>query len=243
METVYVEKVVDGDTLILEDGQKVRLLGINAPEKGELFYEEAKARLKELVEGKSVYLEYDKKKRDRYGRRLAHLFAGGKHINALLVEEGLATAFFIAPNFKYKEKILNAEKRAFERRRGIWASAHKCAPCLSLSVLMDPPGNDCEGGEEANISNGCAFECDLRGWTLRDSSSKNRFPLNFTLSPNATYRIIVGCGEGANFWCKKGCAAVWDNEWDAAYLVDEKGFHVLRVNYLNVRWDSIIWKR
>lgn len=78
--SVYeVGKVIDGDTVALENGPRVRLLGINAPEvphrdhAGEPFGEEAKARLNSLLKGKRVFLHYDDKRLDRYQRQLAYL--------------------------------------------------------------------------------------------------------------------------------------------------------------------------
>jgi len=116
-----VVRVIDGDTIELEDGTKVRLLEIDAPEKGERCYEEAKTRLEELVLNKKVRLEKDKEDKDRYGRLLRYVFIDCSLINLVLVKEGLAYSYIIEPNVKYMDKILDAEKFAKEFKIGcLW---------------------------------------------------------------------------------------------------------------------------
>ena len=66
-----VEEVEDGDTFYLESGQKVRMLGINAPDRGKEGYEKAKEELEKEIEGEKVWLEYDRYQDDKYGRILA----------------------------------------------------------------------------------------------------------------------------------------------------------------------------
>ena len=73
---VRVSRVVDGDTVELADGRKVRYLGINTPERGQPFYQEATDFNAELVAGKKVRLEFDVDTIDKYGRTLAHVFVG-----------------------------------------------------------------------------------------------------------------------------------------------------------------------
>lgn len=123
-----VAKVYDGDTIALEGGEKVRLLGINTPEIGggrkaeEAGGEEAKAWLKQKIEGRRVRLEQDAATRDKYRRLLAHVFAeDGTHINLALVEAGLATTDIYPPNLKYVDALSAAERRAEKEKLGLWA--------------------------------------------------------------------------------------------------------------------------
>ena len=120
---MLVTKVLDGDTIIVEGGYSVRLLGIDADERGWPCYGAAKERLEELVLNKEVRLERDKADIDQYGRYLRYIFlttldseslAGRdkKNINLQIVEEGLAIARFYPENVKYKEEIIQAEKKA-----------------------------------------------------------------------------------------------------------------------------------
>jgi len=108
---LMITRVIDGDTVVLSDGRTVRYLGINAPEKGEEGFLEAKERNEELVSGKEVRLEYDLEKKDRYGRDLAYVFVGEEMINLKLLAEDLAQVFIIGPNLKYAEEFIRAATR------------------------------------------------------------------------------------------------------------------------------------
>jgi len=119
-----VTKVIDGDTVIIEGGQSVRLLGIDADEKGYPCYSPAKERLEELVLNKEVYLEADKE--DQYKRYLGYLTLDGENINLKLVEEGFTIARFSQEDVKYKEKIIKAENQAIENGIGCkWAKTNQ----------------------------------------------------------------------------------------------------------------------
>ncbi|RMD45604.1 hypothetical protein D6829_01730, partial [Candidatus Pacearchaeota archaeon] len=87
-----VLSVIDGDTIEISTGQKVRFLGINTPEKGMPNYLEAKNFLKKLLENRTIRLEVFSK--DRYGRLLAHVFYGKTHINEEILRNGLAHLFY-----------------------------------------------------------------------------------------------------------------------------------------------------
>lgn len=106
----FVTKVIDGDTIIVE-GKKVRLLGIDADEKGYACYEEAKKRLEELVLNKAIRLEKDRIDKDQYGRLLRYVWLNNTNINLLLVKEGLAIAR-IENAFKYADQFVSAEQEA-----------------------------------------------------------------------------------------------------------------------------------
>lgn len=112
-----VTKIIDGDTVIAE-GENVRLLGIDADEKGYQCYDAAKRRLEELVLNKEVYLEKDTEDKDQYGRYLRYLILDSQNINLQLVKEGLAIARFYPENVIHKEEIIAAEKEAREDKIG-----------------------------------------------------------------------------------------------------------------------------
>lgn len=112
-ETKFVTKVIDGDTVIAA-GESIRLLGIDADERGHPCYAAAKQRLEELVLNKEVQLERDAEDKDRYGRYLRYIFLNGTNINLQMVQEGLAIARFSPENLKYKTEILAAEAAARE---------------------------------------------------------------------------------------------------------------------------------
>ncbi|NOT85717.1 MAG: nuclease [Methylococcaceae bacterium] len=125
-----VKRVVDGDTVLLDDGTKVRLLGINTPElanrhqSAEAGGKRAKQWLTEQLQGETVRLETDVEKTDKYGRTLAHLFTDADvHVNAQLVRLGLAAVSLYPPNLKYADSLIAAEAVAEKQRLGLWNDA------------------------------------------------------------------------------------------------------------------------
>ncbi|MDD3819484.1 MAG: thermonuclease family protein, partial [Actinomycetota bacterium] len=87
---LIVKEVIDGDTIILSDGRRVRLIGINTPEHGMYFYEEAKEALEMIVLGKKVFLEKDVSEKDQYGRLLRYVYTGDLSVNMEMVKRGFA---------------------------------------------------------------------------------------------------------------------------------------------------------
>ena len=127
-----VRKVIDGDTVELQDGVKVRFIGINAPEKMKKVGEkwifspeplslESKRYTEKLIDKERIKLEFDKDKIDEYGRMLAYVFLeDGKMINAELIRKGLATVYTFYPNIKYLDKFLYLQNEAIKSERGLW---------------------------------------------------------------------------------------------------------------------------
>ncbi len=122
-----VKKVYDGDTVLLSNGQKVRLLGLNTPEvetrhkSAEAGGEQAKIWLKDVLQNQKVRLETDVEKKDKYGRKLAYLLTEqGLHINLELLNKGLATLNIHPPNIKYSAEFLLAQQQAENKNLGLW---------------------------------------------------------------------------------------------------------------------------
>ncbi len=99
--TAYVTRVIDGDTIVIDSGEKVRLTCVNTPEKGEKLYKEATEFTKSLVLNKTITLEKDKTDKDKYGRLLRYVYINNQSVNALLVQEGYAVVYPIKPNLKH----------------------------------------------------------------------------------------------------------------------------------------------
>lgn len=122
-----VKWVTDGDTIVLTDGQKVRYIGINAPEVArddhitEPFGEEAKRFNAGLVKKKKVRLEFDIEPNDRYQRRLAYVFLkDGTFVNAEMLSQGYAYLLYLRPNVKYHSALLTSQRTAMSAKKGIW---------------------------------------------------------------------------------------------------------------------------
>jgi endonuclease YncB( thermonuclease family) len=113
----YVERIIDGDTFILNNDKEIRVFGIDAPEKGQPFYEEAQARLRQLLKGKTPGEDLDvKSKSSSFGRQVAILEVNDKDIGAIMVKEGLAFS-----ELKYgKDKYRSEEDEAIKAKRGVW---------------------------------------------------------------------------------------------------------------------------
>ncbi len=117
---VMVTAVVDGDTIDLVNGDRVRLIGIDAPERGEDYYDEAKTELAALVLHTTVTLERDVSDKDRYGRLLRYVYVDGTLINLTMVRKGHARAFRYAPDTRHATEFAEAERVAREAELGMW---------------------------------------------------------------------------------------------------------------------------
>lgn len=158
--------IYDGDTFRTSDGEKIRLLGINTPESarntepGEPLAAKAKAKLKQLIAGQQLRLKFDRDKKDQYGRLLAQVFLrDGQWVNRLLVEAGLAHVYTFAPNFKWGEALLIAERKARQQQLGIWRQSH-------FRVLKAEQADRSQIGR-FRLVEGRIDEVDGKGWSFR----------------------------------------------------------------------------
>ena len=117
---------INGDTIVLDGNEKVRLIGVDTPETKhpskpvEYFGKEASAFTARMVEGKKVRLEYDWQRQDKYGRTLAYVYLeDGTSLNAEIVKQGYGHAYTKYP-FKYLDEFRQYEREARENNRGLW---------------------------------------------------------------------------------------------------------------------------
>jgi len=193
-----VTKVLDGDTVIIEGGYSVRLLGIDADEKSYPCYEPAKERLEELVLNKEIYLEADKEDQDQYQRYLRYLILDGENINLRLVREGFAIARFSPENVKYKEEIINAEKQGKENKVGCkWGENQ--AKRTEETILPSSPIDDAIGA--CNAGNYIGEEKTVAGEIADGYKSKtNTVFLNFEKPyPNQCFTAVIFSSDLINF--------------------------------------------
>lgn len=120
-QNAVVTKVIDGDTIVVEGGAIIRLIGINTPEKGEPFYSEAKDYLEEKVFMKEVNLESDIENKDQYERYLRYVWINSSLVHNDLLREGLASVMTYEPNTKHASEFIQAEQEAKENKKGLWA--------------------------------------------------------------------------------------------------------------------------
>jgi len=122
IEQALVVRVIDGDTIELADGSRVRYLGIDTPEVGEYYADEATARNRELVEGKMVELQSGRRDQDEYGRLLRYVYVDGVFVNAELVAQGYAKAYIFDPDERYSQILVQLEQYAKLKGRGLWSN-------------------------------------------------------------------------------------------------------------------------
>lgn len=155
LEQVVVQRVVDGDTIELSDGRRVRYIGIDTPEtkhpnKGkQCFGVEASERNQALVTGKTVFLEKDVSETDRYGRLLRYIWLDGRLINELLVAEGYAVSSSYPPDISRQQQFVIAERTARENKRGLW---DYCQNTSSVSKQNEESESENECLIKGNIS-------------------------------------------------------------------------------------------
>lgn len=154
MATYTVARIIDGDTFMLSDGDVVRMLGINAPEEKECFYDEAKEGLKKILEGKNVELRKDMTAVDDFGRLLRYTIlpevSGLK--NNILVDEYMISNGFAEMQSNSKDKLyygllLEKQEQAKKENRGMWGkceytpSEHSQADAKPVSDKCSIKGN------------------------------------------------------------------------------------------------------
>ena len=150
-----VTYVVDGDTIEISTGERVRLIGMDTPERGAPYYTEAKNKLSKLVLNKQIRMEKDVSDVDRYSRLLRYLYIGDTFVNLEMVEAGYATTYTYPPDVKYSAQFLAAEQEARNAQLGLWASSITpeplTAPSSQTGSFTLPPcaSSDCDCGHFA----------------------------------------------------------------------------------------------
>jgi endonuclease YncB( thermonuclease family) len=221
-EKVFVQRIIDGDT-IKANNKSIRFLGINCPEKGEPYSNEAKEFLEKLILNKSVRL--GSTKQDLYKRTLAYVFLKNENINLKIVEEGFANAYFPEGKKEYYSEFQNAWKKCVENNLNFCEkSEDKCADCIELK-LFDYKN------KKVVFHNKCSFDCDLTDWQIKDEGRKKFIFPEFILESQKDIKIITREGTNTNevlFWT--GEKYIWTKSGDTLFLRDE--------NYGLVLWEG-----
>lgn len=200
-EFVFVERIIDGDT-IFAGNESIRLLGVNAPERGETGYEEAKEFLEKEILGKEVKLEFVGERQDKYYRTLAYIFLRNENVNIKLVEDGFANYYFYSGKDKYSEELISAWDSCMEKNSNMCESSKDvCAPCIVI--------------ENNFIKNICAFECDITGWEIKGEGRNHIF-----------FKKILSASEKESF----DLDYLTDNSGGSLFLRDSEGKLVVWIN-------------
>lgn len=235
IKTYLVVRVIDGDTIEIEGGKRVRYIGINTPETSpvECFGVEATNKNKELVGGKRVRLEKDISELDKYGRLLRYVWVGDIFVNDYLVRQGYAYATTYPPDVEYSNQFVQAQREAKENNRGLWAGCQtepepepepeitspSSAKVEIIYIFYDGIQGTAEPDEYVEIKNTGGTAQNLNGWTLSDIAGKTYIFPSYNLQPNESIKIYTNMGT---FTFGSG-RAIWNNGGDTAYLKDNAG--------------------
>lgn len=202
---VKVTRVIDGDTIELETGQKVRYIGIDTPEtvhpekSTQCFGLQASNKNIELVEGKAVRLEKDVSETDKYGRLLRYVYVpsealskvegakeglGDTFVNKFLVEEGYAYASTYPPDVKYQQVFNSAQQQAQEQKKGLWSD------CSSSQAANLPPSTLTDQGDQPG--------CNIKG-NISTSGEK----IYHILGQNYYDKTVVDESKGERWFCSE----------------------------------------
>lgn len=240
-----VDEVIDGDTIRVSgpDGEvTVRLIGMNAPEEGECFHDEATAALRFALGSEGVRLTRDVSDVDRYGRWLRYVeTAAGDDVGAGLVAAGYARSHHYEPDTARNATYDDLQADAQRRGAGLWAP-DACGPAadsgasIAIDGQFDAPGDDHQnlGEEWVRFTNTGSDPVDLTGWRVADESSSHRYMFGtLILAPGETVTLFTGCGvdtQDARHWCNDA-GAVWNNDGDTVFLTDPNGNTVASHGY------------
>ncbi len=206
-EPAFVKRVIDGDTIDTDIG-RIRLLGINTPEKSYYLHDEAEDYLRE-IENKSVLLLRDGDDVDKYNRKLRYIFYDNRIINVDILQNGYATSF-LTDGLIYKDKLKTAEDFAMKSGIGLWEKSNdKCASCTKLKELN---AND----EYFIIENSCNFQCNLNGWVVKDDA--NHFFKLTSLNALDNKKYVSP-------------EKIWNDDGDRFFMRDKQGKLVVYYSY------------
>jgi micrococcal nuclease len=236
-EMAVVAAITDGDTIEIDwsgGRERLRLIGVNSPENGECWADEAGRVLEALIPvGSQVGMTVDQSDRDQFDRLLRYLWVGSMAVNEELVRRGAAISRRYPPDTAMSARLDDAQDEAEAAGRGQWAS-DACGPEAAAELVIDEvrydaPGNDNENLNEewVRISNAGEGLVDMTGWGIKDESASHRyrFPSGFVLAPTEVVTLYTGCGDDFDkdlYWCQTG-SAIWNNDGDTAFLTDPNG--------------------
>jgi len=184
---IKVVRVIDGDTIVVEPDVHVRLLGIDAPEIGECFYQESREILTELIQDKEVILEKDISDKDIFGRLLRYIFLSDNKlfVNEYLLKEGCADVLPLDRNRIYRRLLTSGRNQAITERKGMWDACE--GKEKEAETIFPLETND------APISS----ECLIKG-----NISEHGYGRTYFLPDDPTYKKVkISFNKGEQFFC------------------------------------------
>jgi len=202
---IKVTKVIDGDTIEIEGGQRIRYIGIDTPETVDprkpvqCFGKEASDQNKKLVEGKEVKLEKDVSETDKYGRLLRYVYVGDIFVNDYLVRQGYAHASSYPPDIKYQDQFTKAQNEASANSKGLWGPT-----CGVSENQTNEPTND--SNVTQNAINSQSGNCSIKGNISSSGEKIYHMP-----GQNFYDRTQINTSKGERWFCSESdaLAAGW----------------------------------
>jgi len=229
-----VTRVIDGDTVVLEDDERVRLLGIDTPERGQYFYQDATDYLVERIENKKVRLVSGHEDRDKYDRLLRYIYLDNILVNTELIEKGLATAYIFEED-EYTEIIYQKEAEARRSNIGIWSLEIEDVFCIGIHYFhYNAKGNDNENLNDEYITfrNKCTYPVEITGWELQDTAENKYVFGEIILDAKTKITLHTGSGKDSSedvYWGKS--RAVWNNNGDGIVIFDSDDNRMIEYSY------------
>jgi endonuclease YncB( thermonuclease family) len=227
-----VLRVIDGDTILLDDGRKVRYAGINAPEQGDPYFRESTQANNLLVGGKEVRLEFGRGKTEKHQRELAYIYVGPTLVQAELVKQGWAIVTRAQSIPRYRKILLKYQEEARVAGRGIWGKAGVAGELIVVRVHPRPPARSKPNDEYVVFRNTRATSLDLTGWSISDEADQSYLVPQFTLGPGKTFTLYTGSGKSTSqalYWGRR--KPVWNKGGDTVIVRDAAGHFVLSHTY------------
>ncbi len=211
-EKVEIVRVLDGDTVELSDGRRIRLVNINTPEKKFPYSNLAKDYLSGFI-GKEVYLE--SLGPDKYYRTLGRLFYDEEYLNRVIIEEGMAHKYLVIDS--EENDFAEAEKIAIEKEAGIWDKSQYYG-CIGAEI------NKYE--EYVSITDSCG--ANFNGWNVKDESTKS-----YTFKKDFDEAFVLYSSKGTDtstevYWGKD---KVWNDAGDSIFIRDKSGMLAYYYSY------------
>lgn len=206
VETSTILRVIDGDTLELQDSRIIRFANINAPEKD--FYNSNLA-LNFLKQFENSTISFEILQTEKYGRLLARVYSGSEYLNLELVSLGFSSKFLVHES--ELKQFKHAELSAISQNKGIWLSSD-LSSCFKSTIFPE---------EELIVLENICPSLNLKNWKLKDESrSVLVFPSIFL------GKITIHTGKGKNnmtdiFW--QSTSNILNNDRDSIYLFDTQG--------------------
>lgn len=227
-----VARVIDGDTVLLEDGRKVRYAGINAPEDGEPGFREATQANNLLVGGKEVRLEFGRRRTEKHERLLAYVHVGQILVQAELVKQGWAIVTRAQSLPRYREVLRNYQEEAKSAGKGIWAKGEHRGKLVVVEVHPRESPRSSPNDEYVVFKNTGATPLVLTGWSISDEMNQSYLVPQFTLAPGKAFTLYTGSGKNtgeALYWGRR--KTVWNKGGDTVIVKDSAGHFVVSHTY------------